>query len=66
VFTIDGKLLTRWGNAQHPADEPLFLAPHTVAVDSMGDVYVGEVPYTYVVTDRGDRTIRKFERVTEA
>lgn len=63
VFTTDGELLTRWGNERHPEDDPLFVAPHTVAVDSSGDLYVGEVAYTYGDTDRGARTMRKFERV---
>ena len=64
VFTVEGELLTRWGNAGHAGEEPLFLAPHAVAVDSRGDVYVGEVSFTYAGTDRGARTIRKFERRT--
>ncbi|MFB6170662.1 MAG: peptidyl-alpha-hydroxyglycine alpha-amidating lyase family protein [Haloarculaceae archaeon] len=63
VFTMDGELLTRWGNGDHPTDDPLFLAPHTLAVDSAGDLYVGEVAYTYADTDRGARTVQKFERV---
>lgn len=61
-FTIDGELVTRWGNEQHPTDDPLFLAPHTISVDSKGDLYVGEVSYTHAGTDRGARTIQKFER----
>lgn len=60
VFTLDGQLLTRWGNERHPEDDPLFIAPHSVAVDSHGDLYVGEVSYTYNGTDRGVRTVQKF------
>lgn len=63
VFTPDGELITRWGNEQHPEDDPLFVAPHTIAADSDGDLYVGEVSYTYKGIDRGARTIQKFERV---
>jgi DNA-binding beta-propeller fold protein YncE len=63
VFTLDGELLTRWGNEQHPEDDPLFVAPHSVAVDSNGDLYVGEVSYTFENIDRGARTIQKFERI---
>lgn len=63
VFTIDGELLTRWGNEQHPVDDPLFVAPHTITVDSNGDLYVGEVSYTFGEIDRGPRTVQKFERV---
>lgn len=64
VFTIDGEVLTRWGNEQHAEDDPLFVAPHTVAVDSHGNLYVGEVSYTHANTDRGPRTIQKFQPVT--
>lgn len=63
VFTLDGELITRWGNEHHPEDDPLFVAPHAIAADSNGDLYVGEVSYTYKGVDRGARTIQKFERV---
>jgi len=63
VFDIDGRLVTRWGNDSPVRDEALFLAPHTVAVDSHGDVYVGEVAKTHAGTDRGANTIHKFRRV---
>lgn len=60
IFTRDGDLLSRWGNGDVPVDEPLFIAPHTIAVDSHGDVYVGEVSYTYGEIDKGAQTIQKF------
>ena len=63
VFSVDGELLTRWGNTSANRDEALFLAPHTVAVDSHGDVYVGEVAKTHAGTDRGANTIHKFRRI---
>jgi sugar lactone lactonase YvrE len=62
IFTIDGHLITRWGNEGHEAADPLFLAPHGIAVDSRGDLYVGEVSLTYAKVDRGPRTIQKFAR----
>ncbi len=62
VFTTDGELLARWGNEGHPVDDPLFVAPHAIAVDSNGDLYVGEVSYTHKGIDRGARTLQKFER----
>ncbi len=62
IFTIDGKLLTRWGNAGHDVSNPLFVAPHAIAVDSRGDLYVGEVAMTHAKVDRGSRTIQKFTR----
>ena len=62
MFTFDGELLARWGNGSHP-DDPLFVAPHTIAVDSDGDLYVGETSDAYADTDRGVRTVQKFARV---
>jgi hypothetical protein len=64
IFTIDGKLLTRWGNETHDINDPLFVAPHAIAVDSRGDLYVGEVAMAYIKVDRGSRTIQKFTRKT--
>jgi DNA-binding beta-propeller fold protein YncE len=63
VFDPDGRLISRWGNPTPAREEALFLAPHTVAVDSHGDVYVGEVSKTHAGTDRGANTIHKFRRV---
>jgi len=64
IFTIDGKLLARWGSQQEEDKETaLFIAPHAIAVDSQGDLYVGEVSGTAGV-DRGPRTVQKFTRRT--
>lgn len=62
VFTIDGRLLSRWGctPADHGTD--LFVSPHAIAVDSRGDVYVGEVAMTHAGIDRGSRVVQKFAR----
>jgi DNA-binding beta-propeller fold protein YncE len=62
IFSIDGKLLGRW-DSQGEADETaLFIAPHAVAVDSRGDLYVGEVSKTFAGVDKGLRTLQKFAR----
>ncbi len=63
IFSADGALLARIANASPNRDEALFLAPHTVAVDSHGDLYVGEVSKTHAGTDRGANTIHKFRRL---
>ncbi|MBN1152361.1 MAG: hypothetical protein JXA58_04055 [Dehalococcoidia bacterium] len=63
IFDLTGTLACRWGNSTIVKDEALFLAPHTVVVDSVGDVYVGEVSKTYAGTDRGANTIHKFRRI---
>jgi sugar lactone lactonase YvrE len=44
IFTIDGKLLARWGNQKGASQaNALFYGPHSIAVDSRGDIYVGEI-----------------------
>ena len=62
IFSIDGRLLARWGNENHEISDPLFLSPHAVAVDSKGALYIGEVSKTHGKVDRGSRTIQKFVR----
>jgi streptogramin lyase len=61
IFTIEGELLSRWGNESHSLDDPLFVGPHVICVDSRGDLYVGEVATTFGKVDRGARTIQKFK-----
>jgi sugar lactone lactonase YvrE len=41
ILDLDGRVQTRWGNG--PDEAVTFAAPHGIAVDSRGDVYVGEV-----------------------
>ena len=64
IFTIDGKLLVRWGNEGKDKETALFHAPHAIAVDSRGDLYVGEVSMTHAGVDKGPRTVQKFARIT--
>ncbi len=70
IFTNDGKRLTRWGMSRlvtsqgQDKETALFLAPHTIAVDSRGDLYVGEVSMAEFGVDRGARTVQKFARRT--
>ncbi len=42
IFSLSGELLARFGNENHPPEDPLFIAPHAIAVDSHGDLYVGK------------------------
>jgi len=60
IFSIDGQLLARWGNESHSLEDPLFVGPHVLCVDSWGDLYVGEVAKTFGKVDRGVRAIQKF------
>ena len=45
VRTPDGKIITSWGGAEMCAPGN-FWAPHSICVDSYGDLYVGEVTKT--------------------
>jgi len=63
IFTIDGKLVARWGNTAVTKEEALFLSPHAIAVDSHSDIYVGQVAMSTMKIDRGPRTIQKFSRI---
>ena len=49
VFDRDGRVLTRWGTPD-PAAPGSFAAPHGIAVDSSGDIYVAEVTWTFAVS----------------
>lgn len=45
VLDPNGRIMTRWGGGP-PCAAGNFSAPHSVAVDSHGDLYVGEVSFT--------------------
>jgi streptogramin lyase len=63
IFTPKGRLLARWGTeAKQKLEDALFVAPHAIAIDSRGDLYVGDVAWTHNKTDRGPRVIQKFAR----
>lgn len=46
IFTPDGRLLARWGGGQNPCEPGDFFAPHGIAVDSRGDIYLAEVAWS--------------------
>jgi len=62
LFTIDGRILTRWGCQPKDHATDLFVSPHAITVDSRGDIYVGEVALTHAGIDRGNRVVQKFAR----
>jgi DNA-binding beta-propeller fold protein YncE len=49
VFDPAGRVLARWGTADATAAGS-FAAPHGLAVDSRGDIYVSEVTWTFAVS----------------
>ncbi len=58
IFTIDGKLLSRWGRQEQNKETDRFIVPHDIAVDSRGDIYAGEIITNYA----GSRALQKFAR----
>jgi DNA-binding beta-propeller fold protein YncE len=62
LFTMTGRVVTRWGCRPQDHKTDLFVSPHALAVDSRGDVYVGEVAHTHAGIDRGARVVQKFAR----
>jgi DNA-binding beta-propeller fold protein YncE len=60
IFTSDHKLLARWGSPGLDRQNELFAAPHTIALDSKGNIYVGEVAKTFAKVDKGTRSVQKF------
>ena len=67
VFDLAGKLVSRFGAAQEGEGPGEFVAPHGVAVDSQGSLYVAEVSYTirgkHLDPPREMRSISKYRRV---
>jgi len=60
IFTIDGKLLSRWGSQEQNKETDRFIFPHDIAVDSRGDIYAGEI----IINHGGTRALQKFARRT--
>jgi sugar lactone lactonase YvrE len=46
IYTAKGELLARLGHRPAGLEPGQFISPHGLAVDSRGDIYVGEVSYT--------------------
>jgi hypothetical protein len=54
IFDRDGSIVARWGASTVSRTAPgNFIAPHGIAVDSRGDLYVCEVAYTFGVKANG-------------
>jgi DNA-binding beta-propeller fold protein YncE len=66
VLDLDGNVLTRWGSGETCAPGG-FIAPHGITVDSRGDLYVGEVTWTFGVqrgyVPEGCHALQKFARL---
>ncbi len=69
IFDRDGSIVARWGASTINRAAPgCFIAPHGIAVDSRGDVYVSEVTYTFGIKanglsdDHASHQLQKFVR----
>lgn len=63
VRAADGSILAEWCE-QDPYGTGRFFSPHSVAVDSHGDVYVGQVTFSYTKRQAppGSKVLRKYVR----
>lgn len=73
VFDPDGTVLTRWGASTERRGAPgTFIAPHDIAVDGRGRVYVAEVTWTFgirpgwVDPSFADHQLQRFDPRTES
>jgi DNA-binding beta-propeller fold protein YncE len=69
IFDLKGKRLARLGDIHAGTEPHQFLAPHGLAVDSRGDIYVGEVSWSFrgktLVPPRELPSFRKLVRVSQ-
>jgi len=66
IYDLEGKRLARLGDIR-PGEEPgQFIAPHGIAVDSRGDIYVGEVSWSAVGRELDPpRELRSFRKLVK-
>lgn len=62
LMNMKGDLLARWGTPGEDKKTAFFVSPHTIAVDSLGDIYVGEVSMTTSQINQGAMTVKKLVR----
>ncbi len=62
IFNINGHLIGQLSCQGQDKQNSLFVAPHAIAVDSKGDIYVGEVCWSNARINRGSKAIQKFAK----
>ena len=62
LMNMNGDLLAQWGTPGEDTKTSFFVSPHAIAVDSRGDVYVGEVSMTVFQNNQGASTVKKLAR----
>ncbi|MEM7031702.1 MAG: peptidyl-alpha-hydroxyglycine alpha-amidating lyase family protein [Chloroflexota bacterium] len=67
IHDLDGNRLARLGDRHFGEEEGQFIAPHGLAVDSRGDIYVGEVSWTgygqFLEPPRAVKSFRKLVKI---
>jgi DNA-binding beta-propeller fold protein YncE len=67
IHDLTGKRLARLGDICYGEAPGQFIAPHSIAVDSQGSIYVGEVSWTaygqFLDPPRKLKTFRKLEKI---
>lgn len=67
VYGMDGQRLARIGDVKQGLKPGQFIAPHGIALDSRGDMYVGEVSWTaYGRLLEPPQEVRSFQKLTRA
>jgi hypothetical protein len=64
IYNLEGKRIARLGDIR-PGDEPdQFWAPHGIAVDSRGDLYIGDVSWSFAGRNMDPpRELRSFRKL---
>jgi DNA-binding beta-propeller fold protein YncE len=63
ILDKHGKLVVCITDQEQDNEKALLLAPHSITVDSHGDIYAGDVAVTKGKYNRRGRTVQKFARV---
>ena len=67
VLDMNGEVLARFGHVGERTAPGNFIAPHGICADSKGDIYVGEVTYTFAgkpgLVPQDAHTLQKFRQV---
>lgn len=65
IYNLEGQRLARFGDQFPGEDKPSqFIAPHGIASDSKGDIYIGEVSYSFLGKSLSPpRIIRSFRKL---
>jgi len=68
ILNPQGELLARFGDREEGEEPGKFIAPHGIAVDSNGDIYVGEVSFTirgsHMDPPRELKSLKKLRKTT--